>query len=170
MTTDTATISHPDRLKSHAFAEMFRAYMEASDEVQAVIKSMARIINDADATTDEVDAALVTLHEALFPSHHDGELGIDILALRDVAPDRVQREGFAEVDESDRQFSVRLKAIMEEREVTQADLADRIGVQQPAISMMLARKCHPQRNTVERLAEALGVDPTDLWSQYQPEE
>ncbi len=49
--------------------------------------------------------------------------------------------------------------------VTEVQLARRIGVSQSAISMMLPRRCRPQRRTVEKLAETLGVKADDLWSE-----
>lgn len=47
--------------------------------------------------------------------------------------------------------------------MTQDQLAEKIGVGQPAISMMLKRQCRPQKRTVQRLAEALGVAAEELW-------
>jgi lambda repressor-like predicted transcriptional regulator len=47
--------------------------------------------------------------------------------------------------------------------VTQVQLAETIGVGQSAIAMMLQRECRPQRRTVARMAEALGVTPETLW-------
>ena len=52
---------------------------------------------------------------------------------------------------------------MRERRLTQADLAQRAGLSQPAISMMLARKYRPQRRTVRLLAQVLGVAESELW-------
>jgi transcriptional regulator with XRE-family HTH domain len=52
---------------------------------------------------------------------------------------------------------------MEERGVTQTELAERIGVGQPAISNMLCRQCRPQKRTVEKIAAALEVAPEELW-------
>jgi transcriptional regulator with XRE-family HTH domain len=52
---------------------------------------------------------------------------------------------------------------MERKNISQAELAKAIGVSQPAISLLLARKCRPQRRTVEKLAEALNVETRELW-------
>ena len=57
----------------------------------------------------------------------------------------------------------RLRTAMHQRGVTQEQLADKIGIGQPAVSMMLQRHCRPQQRTVRRLAEALGVAPEELW-------
>jgi transcriptional regulator with XRE-family HTH domain len=52
---------------------------------------------------------------------------------------------------------------MESNGLTQAELAAKVGVGQPAISMMLNRSCRPQKKTVRRIATALGVTVEELW-------
>ena len=52
---------------------------------------------------------------------------------------------------------------MTERCVTQQELAERIGCSQPAVSQMLNRNCRPQKKTILKLAEALNVQPQELW-------
>ena len=155
------TISTKDRVNAQFFADFFRAYTEASDEVQDVIRSMVEIVNDEGASEDEVFAALNTLAEALFPSYHNGELGIDLEDLRTLP--NAPKEALKEFDSGDAVFADRLSEAMKEKKMSQADLAQRIGIQQPAISMMLGRKCHPQRSTVQRLADALGIPSSRLW-------
>ena len=153
------------RLVSETFASVFRAYIESSDEVQGVIQDMCQIVNDPRTDLDDREAAFSTLIEALFPVSHDGELGIDIEDLRKVGIQ--ESEGFENevqrFDEQEGDFAVRLKQAMEEKGLTQASLAQQIGVGQPAISMMLNRHCRPQRRTVEKLADALGMKLADLW-------
>jgi len=55
-------------IASEAFARVFRAYIECSDAAQEAIRDMVEIVNDPETTTDERDAALLTIAEALFPS------------------------------------------------------------------------------------------------------
>ena len=164
-----ATTAHLDanRLMSEQFAKVFtRAYLEISNELQDVVKQMCQIAEDPDVDVDDRESALITLTEALFPSSHDGDLGIDISALRDEAASGVLTDPFAEIDEEDTVFGHNLKSLMSERGINQSDLANQIGVGQPAISMMLSRQCHPQRRTIKNLADALGVDPTELLPSY----
>ena len=47
--------------------------------------------------------------------------------------------------------------------MTQHELAERVGCSQPAISQMLNRKSQPQKKTILKLAEALQVQPQELW-------
>jgi len=147
------------------FARLFyRAYLEASDDVQAVIADMVEIVNDPESDSDEVEAAVDTLVEALFPTTHNGQLGIDISDLRAVQQPSGQKI-MAAMDSQESHFAERVSSLMAERQMTQAELANRIGVQQPAVSMMLARKCRPQLATVRKMALALEVDPSELWPQ-----
>lgn len=46
------------------------------DDVQEIIHEMVQIINDPAADENEKNAAADTLLEALFPSNHQGTLGI----------------------------------------------------------------------------------------------
>ena len=153
-----------ERILSESFAQVFRAYLEASDQVQAVIRDMCELINCAETDPDDREAAVETLTEALFSTSYDGELGIDIGDLRKVLDgSNAFRDDIEALDSQDRIFAERLKAAMDEKGMTQAQLASLIGVTQPAISMLLNRKCHPQRATVKKLAEALDVAPKTLW-------
>lgn len=58
-----------------------------------------------------------------------------------------------------------VQKIMKERGITQKTLAEKTGVGQPAVSMILSRKCRPQRGTVQKVAKALGVDAKRLWTE-----
>ena len=70
----TGSSKQPDGnlMTSHLFAQVYRAFRECSDDVQAAIEDMVDIVNDSEATQDEQHAALETISEALFPSHHNG--------------------------------------------------------------------------------------------------
>jgi lambda repressor-like predicted transcriptional regulator len=165
----TATNQYPKRSKndgnliaSRMFAQVFEAYLECSDEVQAAIRDMVRVANAPDATNDEREAAIVTIAEALFPSSHNGALGVCLEDCEKEAPKEV-REMLRQMDRQEATFGERLTALLEARGVTQAELALAIGVKQPAISMMLSRGCRPQRRTVEKIARELKVAPEELW-------
>ena len=60
-------------------------------------------------------------------------------------------------------FAQRLRELMETKRVSQQELAARARCSQPAISQMLNRACRPQKKTILKLAEALKVQPRDLW-------
>jgi transcriptional regulator with XRE-family HTH domain len=52
---------------------------------------------------------------------------------------------------------------MKKHGMTQAELAEKTDVNQPAIANMLSRECRPQRRTIAKLAAAFGVEPEELW-------
>ena len=70
----------------------------------------------------------------------------------------------AEMDRQEATFAERLRQLMKEKNLTQSELAQKVGIGQSAISMMLNRNCRPQNKTVLRIAAAPGVDAKDLWS------
>src|SRR5262249_2395447 len=148
---------------SQLFATCLCAFRECSDEIQAMIVEMAAIANDPEATPEEREAAVATIAEALFPPGDDGSLGVDLetFEARDAAgPEKSILEA---MDAEEATFSDRLAAMLRDKQVTQVQLAELIGGGHSAISMMLARRCRPQRRTVEKIAGALGVDPEELW-------
>jgi len=147
-------------------AKLLRSYLECSDSVQAGIREMIDLVNSPDADDDEREMALRTIQEALFPVYHNGVLGVG-LDEADALATANQRDGKAaleEVEREERTFADRLRALIDERGLTQEELATRVGVGQTAIAMMLARQCRPQRRTVHKLAEALGIAPNELWT------
>jgi transcriptional regulator with XRE-family HTH domain len=60
------------------------------------------------------------------------------------------------MEQAEAAFAATLARLLAERQFTQAQLAERIGVGQSSISMLLKRRCRPQRRTLGKLAEALG--------------
>jgi predicted XRE-type DNA-binding protein len=147
------------------FAKCLHAYLECSETTQGVIADMVGIIHSPDADEEEREMALNTFAEALFPSHDAGSLGMDLEEAEEACSQDSEegRAAKAELDAQEQRFADRLKTLMEQKHVTQSKLAEMADVGQPAISMMLSRNCRPQRRTVRRLAEALGVDSSELW-------
>lgn len=159
-----AEIMRPDgnRIASELFAQVFQAYLECSDEVQSAIRDMVEVVNAGDATDEERFAAVSTMTEALFPSTHNGDLGID-LDEHETHYENDSRGILLQLNAEEATFAERLQAMMEVRGMTQGDVADLVGIGQSAVSMMLNRKCRPQRRTVEKIALALKVSTEELW-------
>jgi lambda repressor-like predicted transcriptional regulator len=119
-------------------------------------------------TLDEGEryATLALLAEILFPSADDKGLpGLDLDEAEEIAKkiSPEAKEVLARMDQEEATFAERLREFMAKQGMTQESLAEKIGVGQSAISMMLQRNCRPQKRTVARLAKALGVAPEDLW-------
>lgn len=146
-------------------AKLIGAYLECSDAVRAGIRDMIAVLNDPATDKDDREMALATLADAILPDRRKGQLGVDLeQSERDEAARGAEwRQAVQRMDTEEAAFAERLRAIMAQRHVTQEQLAARIGVGQPAISNMLNRQCRPQNRTVLRLAEALEVEPGELW-------
>ncbi len=151
--------------------DIFRAFMECSDELQEQACNMFAIINDKETPEDEVQLALMTLADILFPNpdEEDGLVGMDLKRMEALGTKHVPetKAALEEMDREEATFAERLRDALEKRNITQAQLALMISVTQPAISMMLQRECRPQRRTIVRIAEALKLDPKELWPGFQ---
>jgi lambda repressor-like predicted transcriptional regulator len=148
--------------------DVLRAFKECSDEIQQGVLEMAHILSDGSATEDEKAAAEDTLLEALYPQYVGEELGIDsddYEAVNRKHSPKIEDE----LDQQESGFAERLASLMKEKGMTQAQLAEKAGVGQPAISMMLSRNCRPQRRTIQKLATALGATIEHLWPGYERE-
>ena len=162
-------------------APLLRAFMECSDELQTHAKNMVKALCDPELDDDERFLTATTLFELLFPYHNeeDGVYGMDLEHAERVVrthPFPVGDPRAKECDEAaailtamdaeEETFAGRLHTLMEERGLTQTALANKVGVSQPAIALMLKRECRPQKRTVSKIAKALGVAPTELWPQF----
>lgn len=115
---------------------------------------------------EQVLATSALLAEILFPNmDHDDYPGLDLDEAEKVVV-HVTPEAKPILERMDREeavFAERLAEVMAKVGITQAELAEKVGIGQPAVSMILNRSCRPQRKTVLRFAEALGVAPEELW-------
>ena len=154
-----------EQMEALRAAKFIRAYLECSDEIQTGIREMLDILHDPETDEDDRHMAIVTLADALFPNFYKGQLGMD---LKESEADAVEisdglREIVSQMDDEEASFATRLREIMKQRNMTQRQLADAIGVGQPAICNMLNRECRPQKRTIHKIASALDVAPTELW-------
>ena len=154
-----------NKLNIQMASKFLQAYLECSDGIQEVVREMLAIVNAPDADADDRDMAIHTLADALFPNQHEGKLGIDLEEAEAMgASHSSETAGILErFNREEENFAIRLRAAMDEKGITQEQLAASMGIGQPAISNMLNRQCRPQRRTVVRFAEALGVLPESLW-------
>ena len=146
------------------------ALAECSDEIQGVVFQMMNIVEDRRTAPLERQRALMTIADALSLNPDDeGEYGQDLAASETKAA--VVYPSLAhEVQKMDAQeaaFADRLRKLMTAKCVTQQELAERAGCSQPAVSQMLNRNCRPQKKTILKLAEALQVQPQELWPDLQ---
>lgn len=144
-------------------AALLRAYVECNREVQEIVLEMASIVADKTSTPDESQIAFDAMIQALFPgiAHDVLERSQDAFKSEEAA--KVAAEQHLE----ERGFSKRVRELMTKKDVTQDELGKAAGISQSAVANILARSCRPQRRTVVKFAEALGVQPKDLWPSFE---
>ena len=152
--------------------KIMHALMECSEPIQAMVKEvLSEVLANPDATQEEIDMASSSIADALFPNPHKGLHGMDLQESETEAAE--QNEELSEIvrqmDEQEMSFASRVRTLMEEQGITQSELATSIGLGQSAIANILSRDCRPQRRTVVKIADALGVDPITLWPSMESE-
>ena len=157
--------------------ELIKRFMECSDEVQSVVRSMFAVLEYEHSTVEDKQRALSIIADALFlnPEVGHGSYGMDLTRIeRDTAKGHpvesrrpIVSNRLDQLDAQESSFAGRLSKLLIERSITQEELADRIGCTQSAISKMLTRNARPRRTTIFKLSEALKVEPTELWPQLE---
>jgi predicted XRE-type DNA-binding protein len=133
----------------HAATPIVLALMECDPELRDQAVELFQQLASGELDECERFATTSLITEILFP-----------LPIEDEASDEQQ-----EAEPNDpHAFTSALKMIMQQRGLTQAQLADLVGIGQSSISMILNRQCRPQRKTVLKFAQALSVDPQQLWA------
>ena len=151
-----------DRTTGTLFAELFEVYLKASDGVKEVIVSMVKILNDADADAEERNAALDTLVEVLFSPKEGKDFGTDLEEFEDATAEEAKLIAES-ITHQQTFFANAVRKLMKSQKITQKALANKIGIGQTAVSMILSRECRPQQETIKKFAKALNVDPKRLW-------
>jgi len=143
-----------------------RALMECEPKLRDAALELFEQLGSGELDQEQAFATTALIAEILFPNaDHRGIPGLDLEEAEKLAVMVEPTAGplIAEMDRQEATFAERLRSQMEKQELTQAELAKKVGIGQPAISMMLNRTCRPQRKTVQRIATALGIDPEELW-------
>lgn len=147
-------------------AHFARAIAECDSELRQQVVELLDQLAAGGLSDYETHATTALIAEILYPNaDHHGVPGLNLADAGAIAR-RESPEAGPELDDLDGEevtFADRLRVAMDERGVTQAERAAKVGIGQPVISMMLTRTCRPQRKTVAKLAAALGVLPEQLW-------
>jgi DNA-binding XRE family transcriptional regulator len=142
-------------------AGVLEAYFALDVGAQDRVREQVRRWSDAGASQEERRGAEKRLAAMLRSAGGRNAAGRVLSREERLGP--AQRELRSRMEQAEEAFAGTLARLMAERQLTQAQLAERIGVGQSAISMLLKRRCRPQRRTLGRLAEALGVPVDELW-------
>ena len=147
------------------YAHVRQVIVSLPKSSQKAMDDMVEILMANHADSDQKAAAMDTMIEALHPQPHDGKLGLSLEESEGMGAshsDHVKLE-IESLKFEEEVFATRLRKIMEEKNVTQEQLAGMTGVSQSAISHMLTRHCRPQKRTIKKLADALEVTSDSLW-------
>ena len=121
------------------FAAGYQKFLSVDGQAREKAERLTQIINNGQAMVCDREEAVAELEHLLFPT------GPNLQPVSD-------------------SFGERVDAIMRQRGLNQRDLALAIGMHVSAVYVMLSRRCYkPWRRTVKRVADALGVAPTELW-------
>lgn len=153
-------------LKLSALKSIALALQECTPELREQALVLMGDLGSGQLDEYDTQATTALLAEILFPSSdEDGLPGMELKRAEGIAKEICpeSKEALRKMDEDESAFADRLRDLMQEKKLTQAALAEKVGVGQPAIAMMLQRDCRPQKRTVVRIAEALGVNPEQLW-------
>lgn len=149
--------------------EFLHAYLECSDEIQKLVKDLINeVILSDESDHDEKQMAMFSIADALFPNPHKGLHGMDLFESESEAACMEPELAaiVADFDVQELTFSERLRSVLDESGMTQQELADAVGLRQSAIANILSRNCRPQQRTVKKIADALGLQPSDLWPTF----
>jgi DNA-binding XRE family transcriptional regulator len=147
-----------NRLKT---GEIFQAFFQLDAETRKEVQEQVQRLSDpqtSEAERARLEKALAMVFRSAAGKHQAGRV-----IRRDERFGPSHHELRAQIDQAELAFAGTLARLMAQRQLTQAQLAERIGVGQSAISMLLKRRCRPQRRTLGKLAEALGVTVEELW-------
>ncbi len=144
-----------------------RALDECSPELQVSAQELMRDLASGELDDYEMISSSALLAEILFPNADpDDKLpGLDCEKVEQIAPSQnpEAQAVLARMDAQEATFAQRLGHWMTVRGVTQSELAEKVGIGQPAVSMFLKRTSRPQLKTVNKFATALGVSVEELW-------
>lgn len=143
------------------------ALMECSPELRTEAIEIFQDLASGEMDEMQKTAAIALLADILFPNADPEDLlpGVDLERIERLAPSQ-NPEAEAVLSSMDRQESIfadKVRELMVAHGLNQSQLAEKVGIGQPAVSMMLNRQCRPQQKTIRRFAEAFGVSPSDLW-------
>jgi lambda repressor-like predicted transcriptional regulator len=142
------------------------ALQECDEELREEAIELFKQLESGELDAEDCNATQALLAEILFPNADDnGFPGLDLEEAEEIACREVPeaKEILDRMDQEESVFADRLRAAMSQKGITQEQLAEKLGVGQSAISMMLQRNCRPQKRTIVRMAEALELQPDELW-------
>ncbi len=134
-----------------------RAYLACNSVMKQAVESMIAVIDSPESDEQDKMLAYHTIEGILKMEEHVTK---DTFLLTDDDP------GFGDQDSAPSEaspaptpltFGDRIRKLMEEKGITQMELAERMGISQPAVNKLISKTVKPKPETLERVAQALGV-------------
>ncbi|WP_010588363.1 helix-turn-helix domain-containing protein [Schlesneria paludicola] len=144
------------------YLEVQCALDECDPKIQEIVARMFKILRNKNAPSEAQSHAWDVIDEAIFPSR-SAMIREENNAFH-ASPEAQTAE--QELIDEERNFAETVQTLMESKGISQAQLAAQMGTTQPAVSNLLKRQSRPQRKTIKRIAEALGVNPKVLWPNF----
>ena len=132
---------------------LLNRFRELSTESLRDVVLLMEMMTNPETLPEERDDIYSTVREILFPQL--------IGKIRTGLGDEVS-ETPARVRRRTEWVGTRIKERRKEKGLTQADLAERSGLQQPQVSRLEAGVHSPSFKTLSKIAKALGIDVGDL--------
>lgn len=145
--------------------DLLYALANCTEQLRQALIDLVAVADDPDSSDEDRASARATIYETLRVHAHRAPYGESLSSVEAAAvgrspdADRIARQ----MDSQEEQFARKLRELMKAKGLTQTELAKRSDCTQPAISQMLSRSCRPQKRTILKLADALGVTPSELW-------
>ena len=150
-------------------APIVLALERCDDELRKEAIDLFKQLESHELDKEQCIATAALLAEILFPNADEKSLpGLDLVEAEAnaIATKPEAKDVMARMDNEESIFARRLRELMDARGISQMELATKVGIGQPAVSMMLNRSCRPQRKTILRFAEVLGVSPQEMWPEF----
>ncbi len=144
-----------------AMVHRFEGWLQASEAYLQVRSVLRRCPAPVQQFVQEMEEeGLRTSQSAEDRQQACAAIAAAVMAHAGAPPDRLSPKHAVMV-----RFAEQMRTLRAKKGLTQAELGCRVGVQQSAISMMESGQFRPQPETLNKLAQQLGVGPQELWPQ-----
>lgn len=139
-----------------------KAFDSLGHEEREDLKAMLCEFFDTEEDEARMEVAISILEHVSPPTYFDVGRSLDLGEWLD--SDDGTRLARRRLADRKHQFADNVRRLMAERDgLTQSELSKRLGCTQPTVSAILKGEHKPQPRTLKKLADALGVEITDLW-------
>lgn len=162
----TTALGNPRSIAIAAFAEKavecsLSLFESLSHEDRITLKGMLTEFLECDDERERQEVAVSILEFVAPEKYFDVNAGIDLDEW--FGTDNETKEAVAELAAKKLRFAEKLRLLLAEKGLTQTQLAEQLGVQQPTVAAILSGQHKPQPKTLKKLADALGLATEELW-------